>query len=96
MRVQEYVVRERGAMAHRVRIFLRHGDQMTGRYIGERDLQEAPRLEGHIAFEHQGRMKTGKVERIAPTDWRPDTALIPSVHVIEEALKGEKAPPERG
>ena len=87
MRVQEYVVRERGAMAHRVRIFLRHEGLSASHYVGERDLQEAPRLEGHIAFEHQGRMKTGKVERIVPTDWRPDTALIPSVHVIEEALK---------
>jgi hypothetical protein len=88
MQVQEYVMRERGAMAHRVRIFLRPGDQIAGRYIGERDLQEAPRPEGRIAFEHQGRMKTGKVERIVPTDWRPDTALIPSVHVLDEAFKG--------
>ena len=74
-------------MAHRVRIFLRHGDQIAGRYIGERDLRVVPRLNGPIAFEHQERMKTGKVERIVPTDWRPNTALIPSVHVVEEALK---------
>ena len=87
MRVQEYVVRERAPMSHRVRIFLRHGDLIASRYIGERDLQEAPRLEGRIAFEHQGRMKTGKVERIVPTDWRPDSALIPAVHVLEVALK---------
>jgi hypothetical protein len=73
-------------MAHRVRIFLRHGDQIAGRYIGERDLREAPRLDARVAFEHQERMKTGKVERIVPTDWRPDSALIPSVHVVEEAL----------
>ena len=74
-------------MAHRVRIFLRHGDQVAGRYVGERDLREAPRLDGRVVFEHEGRMKTGKVELIVPTDWRPDTALIPSVHVLEEALK---------
>ena len=80
-------MRERAATAHRVRIFLRGGDQIASRYIGERDLQEAPRLERHITFEHQGGMKAGKVERIVPTDWRPNTALIPSVHVVEEALK---------
>ena len=88
MRVHEYVARERGATAHRVRIFLRDGDLIASRYIGERDLQEAPRIEGRIAFEHQGRMKTGKVERIVPTNWRPDTALIPSVHVLDEAFEG--------
>ena len=87
MRVQEYVVRERASTAHRVRIFLRYVDQISSRYIGERDLREAPQLEGRIAFEHQGRMKTGKVERIVPPNWRPDSALIPSVHVVEEAPK---------
>ena len=86
MRVPEYVARERGALAHRVRIFLRLGDLSAGPYIGERDLREVPRLNGRIAFEHEGRMKTGKVERIVPTDWRPDSALIPSVHVVEETL----------
>ena len=70
-----------------MRIFLRQGDQIASRYIGERDVREVPRLNGRIAFEHEGRMKTGKVEGIVPTDWRPDTALIPSVHVVEEALK---------
>jgi len=74
-------------MAHRVRIFLRHGNQIAGRYIGERDLREAPRLDGRIAFEHEGRMKTGKIESIVPPDWRPDSALIPSVHIVAEALK---------
>jgi hypothetical protein len=70
-----------------VRIFLRQADQIAGRYIGERDLRVAPRLDGHVAFEHQERMKTGKVERIMPPGWRPDSALIPAVHVVEEALK---------
>jgi len=74
-------------MVHRVRIFLRQGDQIAGRYIGERDVSAAPRLNGRIAFEHEGRMKTGQVERIVPPDWRPDSALIPSVHAVEDALK---------
>ena len=73
-------------MAHRVRIFLRHWDQISGRYIGEHLLPQVPRLGGRIAFEHEGRMKTGKVESIVPRDWRPDSALIPSVHVVEETL----------
>ena len=60
-------------MAHRVRIFLRHGDQIAGRYIGERDLREAPRLDGRIAFEHEGRMKTGKVR----VSCRPTGAQTP-------------------
>ena len=92
MRVQEYVVRERAPMAHRVRIFLRDEGLSASHYVGERDLREAPRLEERIAFQHQGRMKTGKVERIVPTDWRPDTALIPSVHVLDEAFKGSEVP----
>ena len=71
-------------MAHLVRIFLCKGDQSAGRYIGERGLREAPQLGGHIAFDHDGRRKTGKVERIVPAAWRPDTALIPSLHVREE------------
>jgi hypothetical protein len=32
-------------------------------------------------------MKTGKIESIVPPDWRPDSALIPSVHIVAEALK---------
>jgi hypothetical protein len=40
-------------------------------------------------------MKTGKVDRIMPPDWRPDSALIPSVHVVEDALKNKKNPPVR-
>jgi hypothetical protein len=32
-------------------------------------------------------MMTGKIQGIVPTDWRPGSALIPSVHVIEETLK---------
>ena len=74
-------------MTHRVRIFLRLADQMPGRYVGERDLRLPPQVDGRIAFEHESRMKAGRVERIVPTDWRPDTALIPSVHVVEETLK---------
>jgi len=77
-------------MAHRVRIFLRLADQVSGRYIGERDLREAPRLDSRIAFEHERRMKTGKIERILPPGWRPDSALIPSVHIVEEAPIGLK------
>ena len=46
MRVQEYVARERGATTHRVRIFLRHEGLNASHYVGERDLQEAPRLRG--------------------------------------------------
>jgi hypothetical protein len=74
-------------MNHRVRIFLRHDDQISGRYIGEHVLPQAPRIGGRIAFEHEGRMKTGKIESIVPPDWRPDSALIPSVHIVAEALK---------
>jgi hypothetical protein len=75
-------------MAHRVRIFLRHGNETTGRYVGERDLPKAPGLDGSIAFEHDGRVKTGKVERVVPTDWRPDSG--------PRGRRVEKAPPKRG
>jgi hypothetical protein len=76
------------SMTHRVRIFLRGGDEISGRYIGEHLLPLAPRIGGHIAFEHEGRMKTGKIESIVPPNWRPDSALIPSVHVVEMRSKG--------
>ena len=56
------------AMAHRVRVFMRPTDQSASRYIGELDLPDVPRPDGRIAFEHEGRMKTGRVERIVPTD----------------------------
>ena len=78
-------------MTYRVRIFLLSGHQSAGRYIGEHDLREAPRLDGRIAFEHDGRTRTGRVEGIAPIAWHPDSALIPSLHVREE-----QAPPKRG
>jgi hypothetical protein len=72
-------------MAHRVRIFLRRPDQSAGRYIGERYLREIPRLRGRVAFKLGNAVQAGTVERIVPDNWQPDSELIPTVHVLQDA-----------
>jgi hypothetical protein len=70
-------------MAYRVRIFLRRRDQSAGRYIGERDLRETPRLRERVAFQIGDTIEAGMIERIVPDNWQPDSELIPTVHVLQ-------------
>src|SRR5215471_1293426 len=69
---------------YHVRIFLRRPDQKAGRYIGEHDLEELPRVGTRVAFKQGGRIEAGLVESVIPDNWRPESELIPSVHVLED------------
>ena len=73
-------------MPYRVRIFLRRSDQNDGRYIGERYLREIPRLNGRVVFQHDAGMQSGKVEGVFPDSWQPASELIPSIHVVQDAI----------
>ena len=70
-------------MVYRVRIFLRRSDQTAGRYIGERFLHSVPQLHGRVAFQLDGGLQSGKVERIVPADWEPASEFIPTIHVLQ-------------
>jgi hypothetical protein len=73
-------------MAYRVRIFVRRADQSAGLYIGERDLREIPRPRGRIACHIGDTIRAGTVERIVPDNWQADSELIPTVHVLQDAV----------
>jgi hypothetical protein len=72
-------------MSYKVRIFLRRSDQNAGHYIGERYLQEIPRLHCGVVFGHDTEVHSGKVEGIFPDSWEPASELIPSIHVVQDA-----------
>jgi len=71
-------------MACRVRIFLRHRDQIAGTYIGERWLREPPRPGKRIAVQLESSVLAGTVERIVPGSWQPSSELIPTIHVLQD------------
>jgi hypothetical protein len=65
-----------------VRIFLSYPNARHPEYVGEKDLQERPVIGGQATFEHERRRHAGRVDRIAPENWNPTSALIPAVYVI--------------
>ena len=71
-------------MAYRVRIFLRHPDDIVGDYMGEKSLPEPPQTNHSVKFEHNGGVTTGTVERISPIDWIPESDLVPTVYVVQD------------
>ena len=72
-------------MTYKVRIFLRGPKQNAGRYIGERHIEDIPRLNGLVVFQDQAGMRSGKVEGIFPHGWEPASELIPSIHLAQDA-----------
>jgi hypothetical protein len=72
-------------MTYRVRIYLQRAGQSAGGYIGEKDLLKPPARDARVTFEHEGRMVSGRIERIVPDNWIAGSELIPTLHVVQNA-----------
>jgi len=67
-------------MVYRVRIFLWNSAKGST-YLGEQDLKVRPVVGSQANFKLSGRLHSGHVRDIAPADWDPTSALIPTVRV---------------
>ena len=68
-------------MALKARIYLSTGPEKSqAKYIGEIDVTPRPVRNGRTVFTHAGKIETGRVEAVEPSDW-DKTGTIPTIHV---------------
>jgi hypothetical protein len=68
-------------MAFKARVYLSSGPEKSeARYIGEIDVTPRPIRNGRTVFTHAGKIETGHVEAVEPSDW-DKTGTIPTIHV---------------
>ena len=68
-------------MTQKARIFLRGADK-TDTDIGKKEVYPRPELHRTLRFMHQGKIVTGVVEQIVPSDWARRPHATPTIHVV--------------
>jgi hypothetical protein len=69
-------------MSFRVRVYLQLPGGSKVRYIGEMDLEQRPVRDGHVTFEHEGKMATFRIDMIVPAHWQ-QMGGVPTITVIQ-------------
>jgi hypothetical protein len=69
-------------MSFRARIYLQRPFEKTASYIGEKELNDRPAMNAEVAFEHQGKTESGRIEVLQPEDWDL-RGTVPLVTVVQ-------------
>jgi len=78
-------------MTQKAHVFLRGADK-TDIDIGEKEVSPSPELRRTLRFMHQGKIVTGVVERIVPTDWSGRFGATPTIYVVLSRLRASGGP----
>jgi hypothetical protein len=86
-------------MRQRALIYLQGLPSEPATYVGEREIEPGPVLNGIVRFGHNGRIESVRVQRLEPPGWNANSDVIPLVYVTpvwQGPVSTRKSPPKRG
>ena len=68
-------------MGYKVHVYMKRPPSHVAIDVGEAELSVRPTLVQQVSFEHEGKVETGLIERIDPSDWE-NLGVVPKVYVV--------------
>ena len=68
-------------MGYKVHVYMKQPPSHVPVDVGEAELSLRPTLVQQVSFEYQGKVETGLIERIDPSDWE-NRGVVPNIYVV--------------